>query len=364
MNRTKALAAIFSLIAITACQHGNSYKIDGTADGFSSGDTLLLTNDMNEGTPIDTIIVNEGKFALEGEIDSAGFYMIYALNRPDHNVQFFLEPGNISLTLSGDREKTHVGGTTANDNWQKLNEEVMAFGKRIQQLAQQPMLDNPEEEMSEEQQLELNKQIQAITNELNERIIKTAEENIDNELGFFILTNFDDYDILTPERWRELIAKMPEKYRQRKEVKDIDAILNHEPDLSSIALPQPDGTILNVMEEVGKHKLTLLDFWASWCGPCRQEMPAMKQLYEQYKDKGLGIIGISLDNNADDWKRGIKELGITWTQISDLQGWGAQPAKEFQVRSIPHIVVVDSQGKILTKGLRGEALEQFVKEHL
>lgn len=90
----------------------------------------------------------------------------------------------------------------------------------------------------------------------------------------------------------------------------------------------------------------------------------MKALYEEYKDKGLGIIGISLDNSRDDWKAAIKQLGITWPQISDLGGWDSAPAKMFDVKSIPHIVIADQQGNILTKGLRGPALEQYVKEHL
>ena len=118
------------------------------------------------------------------------------------------------------------------------------------------------------------------------------------------------------------------------------------------------------MSEVKKNKVTILDFWASWCGPCREETPFMVSLYEKYHNKGLGIVGISLDQDHDAWTKGIADLGITWPQISDLKYWQSAAAEMFQVRSIPYMVVVDQQGVILNKNIRGEQLEKFVSEQL
>ena len=114
------------------------------------------------------------------------------------------------------------------------------------------------------------------------------------------------------------------------------------------------------MDEVSKNKVTILDFWASWCGPCRNEMPFMRELYATYRPKGLGIVGISLDESAADWNRAITDLKIDWPQMSDLKGWGCSAAQTFQVNAIPYIVVVDTEGRILEKGLRGDDLKQFV----
>ena len=94
-----------------------------------------------------------------------------------------------------------------------------------------------------------------------------------------------------------------------------------------------DGKRLS--DYVGKGKYVLIDFWASWCGPCRQEMPAVKAAYEAYKDKGFGIVGVSLDNNKEAWVKAIADLGIEWAQISDLQGWNCAGAKLYGVNSIP-----------------------------
>ena len=126
----------------------------------------------------------------------------------------------------------------------------------------------------------------------------------------------------------------------------------------------PDGTEVSLMAEVKKHKITIIDFWASWCGPCRKTTPSMIQLYDKYQSKGLGILGISLDENADAWKRGIESMGITWQQMSDLNGMSNEIALYYQVTSIPYTIVVDQKGTILRRGGRDEELEQFVAKLL
>jgi len=213
-------------------------------------------------------------------------------------------------------------------------------------------------------------QVEAAHKELTDKIMATAEKNIKNELGLFILSSLAQNPDTDPDKIRELIALMPNELQQRPIIVDILTRLELQEQtavgktIPDFAMPTPDGNELNIMEEVAKNKITLLDFWASWCGPCRQEMPFMVGLYEKYQGKGLGIIGISLDKDHDAWTKGIDELGITWPQISDLKYWQSEAADMFQVQSIPHIVVVDQQGVILNRGIRGEELEQFIASQL
>ncbi|MDC0231302.1 thioredoxin-like domain-containing protein [Aureispira] len=124
----------------------------------------------------------------------------------------------------------------------------------------------------------------------------------------------------------------------------------------------PDGQTIELSSLRGKY--VLIDFWASWCGPCRKENPNVVRMYNKYKDKGFDILGVSLDNNKDKWKAAIKKDNLTWHHISDLKGWSSALSKPYGVKGIPHTVLVDKEGVIIAKKLRGHALEAKLKELL
>jgi len=133
------------------------------------------------------------------------------------------------------------------------------------------------------------------------------------------------------------------------------------PDFSA---PSPDGKMISLKESMGK--VTLIDFWASWCGPCRQENPNVVALYNEFHDKGLNIIGVSLDKEGDaqKWKDAIAKDGLTWNHISNLKHWKEPIAEQYNVKSIPATFLLDASGKIVAKDLRGEELKAKVKELL
>ena len=126
----------------------------------------------------------------------------------------------------------------------------------------------------------------------------------------------------------------------------------------------PDGKPVKLSDYVGKGKVVLVDFWASWCGPCRREMPNIVEAYAKYKGKNFEIVGVSLDQDADKWKDAIKKLNITWPQMSDLKGWQNEGAQLYAVNSIPHTMLVDADGTILARGLHGEKLQTKLEEVL
>ncbi len=122
----------------------------------------------------------------------------------------------------------------------------------------------------------------------------------------------------------------------------------------------PQGNPVSLSDFRGK--VLLVDFWASWCGPCRKENPNVVRLYQQYKDKGFEVLGVSLDSKQDRWLDAIEKDGLTWTHVSDLKGWQNEVAGMYSVTSIPHTVLLDAEGKILGRNLRGPALEQKLAE--
>jgi len=124
--------------------------------------------------------------------------------------------------------------------------------------------------------------------------------------------------------------------------------------------PTPEGVDLNLHDLRGK--VVLVDFWASWCGPCRRENPHVVGLYNRYKEEGFEILGVSLDRKKEAWLAAIEKDGLTWQHVSDLKGWSNAVAKSFGVSSIPHTILLDKDGKIIARGLRGEALKRKLEE--
>lgn len=129
-----------------------------------------------------------------------------------------------------------------------------------------------------------------------------------------------------------------------------------------IELPAPDGKTLRAADIVAKSKYTLIDFWASWCPPCRAEIPFIVKVYADYHQRGFEVIGVSLDKNKQAWTSALEQMNMTWPQMSDLKGWECAGAALYNVRSIPANVLVDQKGIIVAKDLRGEGLLQTVSQ--
>lgn len=353
-----------AVIALTAC-HSNAYKISGKVEGLKDGDTLYVTNDLQTGIPTDTLIVKDGKFELSGETDSTYIAMIYSGARNELNAPFFVEPGNITIKLVETPGASRVGGTKCNEQWQELNDSVMTIGKEINRIAEH-IYGNTIDEMEQQKGME---QIDKLNQRFSAIVVKTTEKNIKNEFGYFLLTYYPE-ELIDNQTRKKLIDKLPEEMQKRPVIQEMLSNLKQADEtaegmtIKDFNQPGIDGTELSLMSEVAKNKITVIDFWASWCGPCRQEMPFMLEMFSKYKDKGLGIVGISLDEDSDSWKAATQQLNIPWIQMSDLKGWENAIAKHFCVNSIPHTIVVDQQGKILKRGLRGEKLEEFVAKQL
>ena len=355
----------FLAILLVGCQ-SQTYKLMGTVEGLADGDTLLLTSDMVNGTPSDTIIIKDNTFTFKGTADEeTALCMVYSAKRNEINAAFIREPGEITIKLSETPGASRVGGTPCNNEWQRLNDSVMVIGKEINRIAENIYGGN----VTQEKQQQGMDEIEKLNQRFAKVVLETTEKNIDNEFGYFLLTYYPEELIDNDNRLR-LIEKLSDERRQRDAIKQMEASIRQSAKtaegatIPNFSQATPEGDELSIMTEVSKHKVTIIDFWASWCGPCRQEMPSMLSLYESNKDRGLGIVGVSLDQEKDAWLTAIKTLKLPWPQMSDLKGWDNAAAKQFNINSIPHTIVVDQKGKILRRGLRGQELKQFIEDQL
>lgn len=129
-------------------------------------------------------------------------------------------------------------------------------------------------------------------------------------------------------------------------------------------MKDPAGKEVSLSDYVGKGKYVLVDFWASWCGPCRREMPALVEAYAKYKDKGFEIVGVSLDTQTEAWEKSIEALNITWPQMSDLKGWESEATDIYGLAYIPQTLLIDPNGKIIAKNIYGEAVSEELAKYL
>jgi peroxiredoxin len=311
-------------------------------------DTVLAT---------DTVSVKDGKFTWTAKMpEPQKVYIMF----PTRYEQFFAESGNIKITGTADLKKFEVQGS-------KTQDELVAWDKSIKDLTdQEDTLYQKYGKVSKEEQAALETKLHDL------KMAKRARA--------------DAYIAAHPKSVisTRLVADraMMGEYRDVYDIyQKLDASAQHSAEGQRIAVrltvlkksalgekildfTQKDTTGKPVQFASFKGKYVLVDFWASWCGPCRGENPNVLKAYNEYKDKNFTVVGISLDDKAERWEKAIKEDNMPWTQLSDLKGWKNELADFYGIQAIPSNFLVDPNGKIIAKDLRGEALHAKLAELL
>ena len=365
----KTILIVATALTTFACNQlkDNEFIISGEAAGVENGKKVFVEIQTETGSLAkDTAIVTDGKFELKGFTEGIDLGFIRIENE-QINLPLILEEGKIEINIVKDSlHKSTLGGTPNNDKFQKFNTESRAISEKVAKFEKDNGPEMQKAQMSNDTVTinKLLKEYKKFQNEMNDYSKKFIKENPDAYLSVLLLENFLMRQYLTPEEIKSYFEGLDKDVKETKSGKKIKTALDS---MSAIVIgkpapnfsaPSPEGKTISLKESLGK--VTIIDFWASWCGPCRAENPNVVALYNEFHPQGLNIIGVSLDKDAAKWKEAIAKDGLIWPHVSNLKFWEDPIAKQYNVQSIPATFILDEKGNIVAKDLRGEELRAKV----
>ena len=357
--RKLLLSIVAASMTLAACNAQSGYKVTGTVEGMPDGKAIIAT--VN-GSSLDTLAkadVKNGSFEFTGNVsEPTGAYIMVIGQRGA--IPFMLENANITVNAG------QAGLTVTGSEGQKIYDQFMAINTTTQQEA---MKLQQEYQAANGDQAKMQAVQEAYAKLMTDAQAKETElikANPDSYVSTFVIVS--SMGQMEYEQLKEKYALLGEQAKASAQGKAIAAQIAK---LESTAIGQiapnftittPEGESISLYDIKGKVKL--IDFWASWCGPCRGENPHVVEIYKEYHPKGLEIFGVSLDNNKEAWVKAIADDGLVWKHGSDLKGWQSAPAQLYSVSGIPHTVLLDENNKIIAKNLRGDELKQKIAELL
>ncbi|TAN02097.1 MAG: AhpC/TSA family protein [Chitinophagaceae bacterium] len=362
------LGVALSLLVFSACNSngGGSYTLKGDLTNLKDS-VLYLAQQGNSMMPkMDTIRVKDGKFTFTGKAEKPVFAQIITADQRS-GFPLFLEAGTIHITGNADSMavgKIKVTGTPDNDDLHQLMDIQQPFIHAmmgLQSAFMQAKMSNDSDAITH-----IQNSADSIQNAATVKIQSFIKNNPKSLVSAFALQNMmDDLDDST---LNQLYSSLDTAVQHSVFGEPIGTKLASERK-TAVGQMAPDFTMNDttgnpVSLSSFRGKYVLVDFWASWCGPCRAENPNVVKAYNEYKGKNFTILGVSLDKTKDAWEKAIKDDHLAWNQVSDLQYWDNAAAKLYGVQAIPANFLIGPDGKIVAKNLRGDALENELSKIL
>ena len=362
-----------------ACNGNSGYEIKGVVGEPSLDGQYVYLSEYNQmGATVfrDSALVKNGAFSMKGTQKSPKLYQLslspemmfmirsdkaWVLGNEPYSAVFVLENGKMEANLD---LRPVVVGTPENNFLTNFQKQILPFENRLNTI----LLEYDAKKDNQEAAEELKQVYYEVAGELASIVRAYISENPDKLSSGKLLYDFRFE--FTEEEQRAILAKASPLF---KSAPGLDSLIEALAVLEKVSIGKsftdiemlaPDGSMVKLSDYAGKGKYVLIDFWASWCDPCRKEVPYLIDAYKAYKDKGFEIIGVSFDDSQAAWERGIKDLGLLWPQMSDLKGWQSIGSSIYGVNSIPHTILLDREGVIIAKNIRGEAISEQLKELL
>jgi thiol-disulfide isomerase/thioredoxin len=368
-TRYKLFFSLFliSCFYLLSCDNRDkdTFTITGDIKGLAQGKALLYNLEETGPRLIDSSEINNGKFSFQGKIKLPEMVLL-KVDGKIAGIPFFLEAGKIRFKAGVDSlTGATVTGSESNDLYQKFHEEMRRYDEQSRNI-----LDRYTQAKSNSDTSLMNKFYQANTEVEKERIMfirDFVKQNKESNVAIYIAATQLIYS-MEAEDLEQISKVFPYKLKDSKYLKllsDQVKALNR----VSIGQPAPDFTLNDinnhpVRRSDFKGKTVLVDFWASWCKPCREEHPDLIALYQKYKDKNFDILSVSIDEDMTLWRDAVKLDKLEWTQVSDLRGLNNVALKQYGVVKIPANVLMDKNGIILARNIKPKQLAEKLKNLL
>ena len=362
----KHFALILSLL-ILSCSNENGFNLNGTIDAIDDTKVYILQADQNNQPFIkDSTTVKSNKFSFKG-VSATPQISYMQVEGVNGYVLTILENGSINAELYKDSiSKSQVYGTKSNDDFVKYKSETKSLVEKMNTIS------------SEAQDAIMNGDVE-IAMKLDKDYKKKEQEVLLYEWDF-IIDNLDSYmsalllEVFMVENKvnKDSIIDVYESFSNRIKVSDVgkniaDLLSQFEDPIEvgevapDFTAPSLDGSNVTLSQELSLNTVTLLDFWAAWCRPCRVENPNLVRLYKLYNNDGFNIIGVSLDRTKEQWEQAVEDDSLLWTQVSNLNFWNDPIARRYSIRAIPQSYLINQDGIVIGKNLRGNDLEEKIK---
>lgn len=353
------IAVLLFAIGCEAQKKSKEYTLTGTCALSGDNDKVYLCRIVSSSLDIaDSSVVQNGNFVFKGAIDGADLRVLVAFkgSSPVSQALIVLENGNIQVTMPIGNTQPVVSGSPNYDLYLKFSETMDVYTQK----AQMAWAKFSSQEISMDERVMAKDTFEVYNAKKNAFAGEFIYNNIPNLVSDMLLKYY--YSELSDVDKGRILTKMKKEmpdapnYKYITEEIRIEAEMAVGKQIKDITLNDMDGKPVKLSDVYSKNKYTLIDFWASWCRPCLMEMPNVIHQYALYHDKGFEIYGISLDNAKANWQACVQRYYMAWIQVSDLKGWQSMAAQQYNIKSIPSMILVDQKGVIVGKNLRGEEL--------